>query len=222
MAGTITSYNTLVSAIVETMEDDSAEFLTWLPAGVGMAEQRLGRETDAQGLVLIATVTAQSGVPTLTKPTGYKNGQDLWFIESSSGERTLVKKKPYSYVLDYWPVPGSVGVPKYYADVDTSTFIVAPTPNTSIAMTLRYEGLPTPIGVSNQTNYFTDFMPDILFYATMVEVCKFSRNYTLLKEYDGRYTEARDTVVNESRRARQDNSGNPHNATLNTLRKDDV
>jgi hypothetical protein len=216
----IDSYSALVSAVIQTSEDDSAEFQTYVPTALDLAEIRLAREVDVLGLTLTATVTAASGVMTMTKPTGYKNGQDLWYINTSSGERVIMKKKPYSYILDYWPVSASTGNPKYYADVDTSTFIVAPTPNTSIAMTLRYEGRPTALTSANPTNFFMEHCADAVFFGTMVEMCKFSRNEVLQERYEKSYQEAVQTLLNEARRQRSDNSGKPMNPTLNTFKGD--
>lgn len=215
---TIESYSSLVSAVSEVAEDDSAEFLTYIPTAIDLAEVRLSRDIDSLGLVHTAIVTAQPSTATLTKPTGYKNGQDLSFVDPSTGQRVVMKKKHYSYILDYWPIPTSVGVPKYFADVDATTFILAPTCNASIAMTLRYEGRPTPLTTSAPTNWFTSNCPDALFSATMVEMSKFSRNYALKDLYEGAYAAAVQSLLNEARRARRDNSGNPQiGGDVNTL-----
>lgn len=216
----INSYQTLKDAVIATAEDDSVEFAVFIDTAIDIAEVRLAREIDTLGMTLTATVTAASASSLLTKPVGYKNGQDLWFINTSTSERVVLKKKPYSYVLDYWPVASSVGVPKYYADVDTSTFIIAPTANTSIAMTLRYEGRPAALTSANPTNYFIDQCSDALFFAVMVEMSRFSRNTTQEQLYEQKYTNARDTLINEGRRQRMDNTGMPQNAATNTLKGD--
>lgn len=218
----ITGYDSLVQAVIDTAEDDSAEFSSYIPTGLDLAEVRLAREMDTLGLISVVTVTAQSSIATITKPTGYKNGQDLWYVNASTGERVVVKKRTYSYVLDYWPIASSVGNPKYYADVDVSTFILAPTANASIAMTLRYEGRPPVLTTSTSTNYFTEQCSDALFFALMVELSRFSRNTTQEQLYEQQYTNSRDTILNEARRQRRDNSGTPENGTLNTIKKDSV
>lgn len=217
----INSYSALVSSVIEVAEDDSAEFTTYIGTAIDLAELRLTRELDTLGIIQSATVTAVSGNCLVTKPSGYRNGQDLWYVNASSGERVIMKKKTYSFVLDYWPVSSSVGNPKYFSDVDVSTFIIAPTANTSIAMTLRHEGRPTALTSANPTNYFTEQCADALFFAVMNEMCKFSRNETLGQKYEQQYTNARDTIINEGRRGRRDNSGEPKKGgSLNTLQQE--
>jgi hypothetical protein len=215
MADRITSYNTLVSAVVEANEDDSAEFLQFIPTAIDLAEQKISREMDTLGITFVATVSASTGDPYLTKPSGYKTGQDMWYTTSTG--RTLVRKKTYSYVMDYWPVASSVGEPKYYADVDNTRFIVAPTPVSAFNFEVRYQGRPTPLTTSNQTNYFTDFCSDALYYATMVEMAKFMRNYKMLEVYQGQWENSRVTLVNEARRQRMDNNSNTGFPNTNTV-----
>lgn len=214
----ITDYQTLKDAVIAVAEDDSAEFDTYFNVALDLAETRLAREVDALGMILTATVTAVSGNSSLTKPSGYKNGQDLWYTNASTGNKVVLKKRTYSYINDYWPVSASVGNPKYYADVDVSTFVVAPTANASIAMTLRYEGRPPVLTSANTTNYFTDQCVDALFFATLVEMYKFARNDTQMALYEQQYQVAKDSILREAERQRADNSGRPTNASLNTIK----
>lgn len=218
MADRITSYDTLVAAITEVNEDDSAEFAQFIPAAIDLAEQKIAREMDTLGVTFTATVTASAGDPFLTKPSGYKTGQDLWYTTSTG--RTMVRKKTYSYVMDYWPVATSTGNPKYYADVDNTTFVVAPTPVSAFQMTLRYQGRPTPLSTSVQTNYFTDFCSDALYYGAMVEMAKFMRNYKMLEVYQAQWENARNTLINEARRQRQDNNSNTGFPNTNTINQE--
>lgn len=213
----ISDYSSLTQAVIDVAEDDSAEFAVYIPTAIDLAEVRLSREMDTLGLVHVATVTAQSTSRLLTKPTGYKNGQDLIYVNASTGEQTVMKKRTYSFIVDYWPISTSVGHPKYYADVDVSTFMIAPTADASIAMTLRYEGRPSALTSANPSNYFTEQCSDALFYATLTEMMKFARNSTMQQLYEQEYQNARDTIINEAKRQRRDNSGTPNNPSTNTI-----
>lgn len=207
----ISNYSTLVSAVTETAEDDSVEFASYIPTAIDLAEQKLAKEMDTLGLILEANVTVSANTPYVSKPSGFRVPHEVYFTNASSGRVTLLDKKTKSYILDYWPIPTSVGTPQYYADRDNSQIIVAPTPDTSYVYTFSYAGRPTALTSANPTNYFTEYCSDALFYATMVEQCRFSRNSMLLDKYKVAYTESIQTLVNEARRQRRDGGSTPRN-----------
>lgn len=207
----ITTYDTLVSAVIETAEDDSVEFLAYIPTAIDLAEQKLTKEMDTQGVMMEADVTVSASNQYVSKPSGFRVPHEVYFTDASTGQITLLDKKTKSYVLDYWPIPTSVGTPKYYADRDNSQIILAPTPDTQYVYTFSYAGRPAALSSANQTNYFTDYCSDALFYATMIEQCRFMRHYKMLDSYKSAYTEAVQTLVNEARRQRRDSGNAPKN-----------
>ena len=64
------SYSYLVDDIVQATENDSSEFLTYIPKIVNRAEERLTRDLDDYGLVTYTSVAVSSGVNQVTLPTG--------------------------------------------------------------------------------------------------------------------------------------------------------
>ncbi len=61
----------------------------------------------------------------------------------------------------------------------------------------------------NQTNYFSDFCYDALFYGCMVEAGDFMKNYTVSNYYEQRYTNSVELLRNQSRRTRRDDMEAP-------------
>lgn len=218
----ISDYSSLKDAVIQTAEDDGAEFATYLDTAIDLAQIRLSREIDTLGLMLTFTVSINTGDPYAAKPDGYRFGHDMFFT-TSAGEIKVLKKKTHSYVIDYWPVPTSVGEPKYYSDYDSEFFYIVPTPSGAIdSMTLRYEGRPDPLTSAEPTNYFTNQCPDALFFGVMVEMCKFSRNDTQQALYEKEYANACEILRNEARRSRRDETGTPSNGSTNTVQKGSV
>lgn len=219
---TLQNYTGLVSAVQEAMEDDSAEFLSYIPTAIELAEFRLTRESDAEFLVSVATVSGTSGNRLLTKPSGYLIGQTLSFT-TSSGSIRILKKQTRSWCERYWIYGAtSVGEPKYYADYSNSSFLIAPTPDSNFGYSLAYITRPAGISAAVSTNVFTTWMPDALFYATMVEMSKFSRNDFLVVQYEQGYLNAMLGANNSDRRARRDEGAAPMNSNsqMNTLKGD--
>jgi len=207
----ISNYSTLVSAVIEFAEDDSVEFLNYIPTAIDLAEQKMIKEFDTLGMTLETTVAASVGVNLVTKPSSFREGYDLVFEDASTGSYTVLDHKTKSFIYDYWPVSASVGVPKYYADSTNREVKLAPTPDKAYNLTFTYSGRPDPLTSANPTNYFTDYTGDALFYGTLVHMAPFMRHYQMLIAVKGLYDESVESLVNEGRRQRRDSGDVPNN-----------
>lgn len=206
-----TSFYNLISAVKELVEDDSAEFENYVPTAIYLAEQRLCRELDLDNITLFYPVSLAVGNRLVPKPTEYRLAYNA-FITTSSGQEIYLKKKTDDYIKDYWPIASSVGTPKYYGEYNQLYWIVAPTPDTPLLMTVSYFGYPAPLTDTNQTNYFTTLeCSNILFLATMGFMLDFSKNYQVKEAYEQEYIIARDAYNNEARRRRRDDGSSPMN-----------
>lgn len=218
----INNYTGLVSVVQEALEDDSAETAAYIPSAIELAQFRLGRESDAQFLVTVSTITGTSGSRFVNKPSGYLLPMTLSFT-TSQGFTKVLRKNTKSFIERYWIYGStSVGEPKYYADYNAFQFLVAPTPDASYSYDLSYVHRPVGISAGNETNVFTDNLPDCLFFATMVEMAKFSRNEFLRDAYEQQYISAMQASNNLDRRSRRDEGMAPLNSNVqvNTLKGD--
>jgi len=220
MAGPITTYNALVSAVVEAMEDDSSEFLAYIPAAIDLAERRIEKEIDTDGMVSVVATTLPAGQHILPKPSGYRFFRDVEAVVS--GNYIGLKKKVNSFLRDYWPNPTeTTTTPLYYADYDENNIMIAPTPsgNTQIRLTTAIR--PTRLSAGNQTNYFLREVPDAVFYATMANMSEFMKAFQSQQVWENKYVNSMMGVNNEGRRQRMDDDTDPNLApsSNNTLKK---
>lgn len=205
----ITSYDTLVTSLQETTEDDSGEFIVSIPRFIDQAEDRLFRELDLPHLEDVSTGTLSTDVTTLNKPSDYRVGGSLRI--TVDGSKKLLRKRLVNFIDDYWPDESETGVPKYYADYDDTAFLLAPTPDSNYSYTLRYTKQPTKLGTSNQTNFYIDNCPDVLFMACMVEAVKFLKSWSQVPVWEQRLQQAIATWNVEAKRWRRDNNITPRN-----------
>jgi len=218
MAEVISNYTTLVSAVVNVTEDDSAEFRAYIPTAIGLTEDRLARELDSQLFLVQTTVSLTQGSRFLGKPSGYRLGHEILF-KTSSGDRRLLRKRTRGYCDVYWPYETSTAEPVYYADADVSTFLIAPTPQANSQVVMTYEKQPTKLTAGSSVNTLTASYPNALFYGSMAEMSKFSKQWSQVQLWDAKYMEAVQGANNEGRRARRDSGeplSNPHQVN-NTL-----
>ena len=197
------TYNTLVTQIKNTMEDDGTEFETAIPDFIRRAELKLTHSLDNEGLTEYATSQFTASDPFLTLPTGTLIIKNVNFI-NSGGSRISLLLRTKEYVEDYWPVRASVGVPKYYAKFRNDKVLIAPTPTSANSVELEYIIMPSALSTSKQSNYFTNFCENALFYASMVEACHFNKNTTAAQVWETQYQNEIILLANEARRNRRD------------------
>ena len=100
--------------------------------------------------------------------------------------------KQVTALQDYTPNPATTGTPKYYADWDNDTFLLAPTPDAVYTMELHYFYRPTSITTSSDGTSWLGTNAELgLLYGSLVEAYIFMKGEAdLLQVYNGRFQEA--------------------------------
>ena len=195
-------FNSLVSAVVETTENDGSEFLGALPNMIQRAQDKMMNDLDDQGLVSYASVAVSSGTAEVSVPTG---GEIIkTFTIEVSGARTQLKHRPYEYMLDYWPVSASTGTPRYYGFKTNTEIRVAPTPSATVDSQIGFIAQITTITSASPTNYFTQHCQNALFFATMIEASLFMKSFNTTQAWQQEYQGEIERLRNCARRSRQD------------------
>jgi len=224
MSLTPDTFDGLVSAIKALAEDDSTEFENYIPTAIHLAESNIHRKLDTNGFKTQTSVVAVAGQNTLTKPTDLRFTRKIKF-KTSAGTYIQPEMRTNDFLEDYWPVGETstsaypFGEPKYYAEQDKDTYLLAPTPVSGFTFTVEYDRELVHLSAGNQTNYLTSHVPDALFYGTMAGMAEFMKSYDTLPIWQGRYVDALEGFNNEGRRNRRDDNKLPRvkNAGENTL-----
>ena len=159
-----------------------------LPMLIGMAERRLARELKIQGTVNVVTTALIAGQSVYDKPDRWRETVSM-FIGTGTGDNTRSEVYPraYEYIRSYWPNPTTTGTPRFYADYDYSHWLIAPTPASALPMEILYYELPPLLDDTNQTNWFTEYAPNALLYATLLESAPFLKNDERIATWEGFY-----------------------------------
>ena len=115
----------------------------------------------------------------------------------TDGERQYLEKKDTSFISEYSPSRTTTGIPKYYANWDNDTIILAPTPNAAYTIELAYNALPTGLSSSNTTSWVSNNTPQLLLYACLVEAFMFLKAPDMLNIYALKYKEEVQTLGQE-------------------------
>jgi hypothetical protein len=148
-----------------------------IPRLINLAERRIARELKVQGLINVVTSSLQPGLAVYPKPDRWRSTVSFNFGSGDqNNEYNQLFPRDYEYVRSYWPDRTQTGFPLFYADYDYSNWIIAPTPDAAYPFeVLVYQLLPL-LDDSNQTNWLTEYAPQVLLYATLLEATPFLKN----------------------------------------------
>lgn len=148
-----------------------------IPRLINLAERRIARELKIQGFINVVTGTLQTGVSVYAKPDRWR---DTVSINIGTGAQNNTRKmlftRAYEYLLSYWPDRTATDQPIFYADYDYTHWLYAPTPDADYPFEVLYYELPPLLDDVVQTNWLTEYAPQLLLYGTLLEATPFLKN----------------------------------------------
>jgi len=208
------TYATLTEAIRSYTEVDDTVFTQAIIDNFIMAaEFRINIELpmDADRFVQEGTLAADDN--TINSPAGalFIRGVEVFnSTANSNGDGTWLEKKDQTYLSEYvdrltgteGDLTGQdvTGFPKYYAmfggatlktDTTSGGMYIAPTPDAAYRFRIYYNKMPVGLGsgaTGNSTTYLSNYFPQGLFYACLVEAYGFLKGpMEMLTLYENKY-----------------------------------
>jgi hypothetical protein len=196
-AMTFTSLQTDVQNYLERGTVQDPIVFAQLPELINFAERRISTEMKVLGFVVPAVMTLQAGLTVYAKPDRWRKTISWNVGNSPSGTivRNQIFPRSYEYLRSYWPDDtqttfttfGVFGPPKFYADYNYQNYIVAPTPDQAYPAELVYYEEPALLDSTNQTNFITQYIPNLLLYATLLECTPFLKKDDRIATWQGYY-----------------------------------
>lgn len=148
-----------------------------IPRLINLAERRISRELKVQGFINVVTGTLAPGTAVYSKPDRWR---DVVSINIGTGNQNNTRKvlfsRAYEYLLSYWPDRSQTEEPIFYADYDYDHWLIAPTPDAEYPFEILYYELPPLLDDSVQTNWLTEYAPQLLLYGSLLEATPFLKN----------------------------------------------
>ena len=170
-------------------------------------ENRIYRELQIDAFRAYATAAMTSGNRYVSTPTNLRNIRYVQ-ITDSSNEQTFLEQKDTSFMAEYDPTPSTTyGTPKYYANWDNDTWVVAPTPADNFNVTIAYYVQPATItSTTSATTYVSTFAEDMLLYGCLAETYKYLKGPPdMIQMYEQSYQTAKQSFgVEQTGRRRRD------------------
>ena len=193
------TFTTLKTAIQDYTQNTESTFVTNLPTLIVQAENRIVKSVELPNFRKNVTGTLTSSSPYLSTPTDYLYPFSLAVLDSSSNYEYLLNKD-VSFIRQSFPSASTTGTPKFYAQFDDDTFIIAPTPDSNYTVELHYFYIPTSITTSSDgTSWLGTNATETLLYASLVEAYTFMKGEPdILSNYENRFKEALQRLTLES------------------------
>jgi hypothetical protein len=207
MSGYIMTYDSLLEDVRRYLERGFTEqsdqiVYDQLPRLVTLGERRIARELKIEGFIRAVTTPLQAGVPVYMKPDRWRD------TVSMSVDNKPIFARSYEYCRNYWPDEAETGTPGYYADYDYQHWLLVPTPATAQTLEILYYEQPRFLGPEFQTNWLTEYAPDTLLYATLLEATPFLKNDERIQTWQGMYDRAAQALNGEDLKRILDRSAN--------------
>jgi len=162
-----------------------------IPRLINLAERRAAAELKILGFQNYVTTTLVVGQSVYAKPDRWR---DTVSVNIGTGatfaNRTVLYPRSYEYLRSYWPNEASTDQPLFYSDYDYQHWLIAPTPDAEYPAEFAYYELLPLLDDTNQTNWLTDYAPQLLLYGTLLEAAPFLKNDERIPTWQQMYDRA--------------------------------
>jgi hypothetical protein len=183
------TYAELLQKIRDYTEVDSNVLTDTICNGfIQDAEWRIARDIDADYDRQYSTATLIPGQRYLNMPQPYLIIRSIQII--NAGTRTFIQPRDTSFFGEYNPTDAQ-GEPKYYGNWYEDVVVFAPVPDIAYQIQVNYILSPVKLSASNTETYISEYFPNGLLYACLVEAFSFLKGpVDMLQLYDKKYQEA--------------------------------
>jgi hypothetical protein len=211
MSAYVMTYSSLFTDIQNTLNRETdAQLVSEIPILVSRAEFRCAREMKTLGFKRVVVTNFSPSSSVMPKPARWRNTISFNYGTGTSGNTfNQMYPREYEFCRMYWPDPtttDSSQPPKFYADYDYNNWLIAPTPYTGSPVEISYYEKPCPLSTENQTNWLTDVVPDMLFYASLLEAEPYVKNFDLMQSWQQNYDRSLAALMGEDKKRRSDAS----------------
>jgi hypothetical protein len=173
-----------------------------LPRLITLAERRIARELKISGFIRAVQTPLQVGVAVYLKPDRWRD------TISMTVNGSPIFARSYEYCRKYWPDEAQTGSPQFYADYDYQHWLITPTPSAADTLEILYYEQPALLGDDLQVNWLTEYAPDLLTYATLLEATPFLKNDERIATWQAMYDRAAQALNGEDLKRILDRSAN--------------
>ncbi len=186
------NYGELKQAVQDYTDNAETSFVTNIPLFIRIAEERILKNVQLSLFRKNAAANTSSSNKYLACPSDFLAPFSL-SLAGTDGDKVFLDFKDPSYIQTYTPDGSTLGTPRYYAQYDVDTFILAPTPDGVYSAELHYFYRPQSITVltDSQSSWLSENAEIALLYGTLVEACVYMKGEPdIMATYNQKFQEA--------------------------------
>lgn len=186
------TYADLKTAVEEWAEYSESTFVSNIPLFIRLAEERILKNVQLNVFRKNTTSATSTGDPYLACPTDFLAPFSL-SLEGVSGGKFFLEFKEPSFIQLYNPDAAVTGSPRYYAQYDVDTFILAATPDANYTTELHYMYRPASLtsGADDGTTWLSENAEVALLYGALLEGYVFMKGEPdIMQTYSQRFQDA--------------------------------
>ena len=163
-------------------------------------------DSDAQRRYATTTFEANNAFLDVSGPEGgFRFARGLQ-IHAADGTISWMEQRDTTFIDEYAVERSTTdvnftGQPKYWANWDATTLIVAPTPNVAYTVEMWYdetaERLGNGAGTTSTTTFISNNAPEVLLYGTLSEAFSYLKNDKDMQLYTQKFQTALQAFANE-------------------------
>ena len=173
-----------------------------LPRLITLGERRIARELKVSAFIRAVTTPLQAGVSVYAKPDRWRDTVSMFV----AGKPLFARS--YEYIRNYWQDPAQESTPEFYADYDYQHWLIGPTPDSDDTLEVLYYEQPRLLSNDFQSNWVTEYAPDLLLYAALLEATPFLKNDERIQTWQALYDRAAQALNGEDLKRILDRSAN--------------
>jgi hypothetical protein len=199
------NYNTLIEDIRSELNRSDESTINNIPKFIFNAHHKICRECKNIGFEQYVTSAFIPGVAVIPKPGRWRRTITFNFgTGDDSNTRKPILLQTYEYLTKYWPNRLTQGEPKFYADYGFYNFLVAPTPDSNYPFEIAFLEIPQPLTEQNQTNWLTNFAPDVLFYGSLLQSAPFLKDDDRINTWRAFYDQGVAQLIDQDKKRYSD------------------
>lgn len=163
-----------------------------LPRVINRAERQIAEDLKILGFKRPLTDTLAIGASVRVKPDRWRSTVSMFY--GMGAQRLPILPRAYEYCRAYWPDSSVRAAPKFYADYDYDRWLLVPTPDLAYNLEVTIYEQPAYLDAVNQTNWLTDYAPNLLLNATMMFLFELLRNMEESKIWEAKYVQEKTQI----------------------------
>jgi len=183
----VMTYDSLTTTVLQYLERSDPAVVAAIPTFITLCEFEIAQEIKTLGQFTVANSTVTPDNPVLAKPARWRKTVSMSINNGANMQPVFLRK--FEYLKNYWPDPTQTDVPVYYADTDYEHWYLAPTPDQAYEFEVLYYERIAPLSSTNQTNWLTQYAPNVMLYGTLLQAMPFLKN-DARAIFQQKYTEA--------------------------------